>query len=48
MFIYMVRVYSVYVASWIETEYYSIAYFEHITEFDAAELPLRVGLIHAM
>ena len=35
----------------IEIDYYFIAYFERITDFDArysAELPLRVGLIRAM
>ena len=37
--------------SWIEIEYYSVAYFEHITEFDArdsAKLLLEAELIHAM
>ena len=33
-----------YVAVPIDIEYYSVAYFERITKFDA-ELPLRVGLI---
>ena len=36
--------------SWTEIEYYSVAYFEHITEFDArdsAKLPLGAGLIRA-
>ena len=33
--------------SQIEIEYYSIAYFERITEY-SAELPPRAGLIRAM
>ena len=42
----MIRIWQ----SRIDIEYYSVAYFKCTTKFDSysAELPLRVGLIHAM